>query len=46
MGSIEEIINIPVLLERVNAVIEQGKLNNVMEEIIIHSNVEFNFQDD
>lgn len=46
MDSIEEIINIPVLPERLNTVVEQGKLNNVMAEIIIHSKVEFNFQDD
>ncbi len=44
MSSIEEIINIPVLLARLNAVLEQGKLANVMDEIVTHSKVEFNLQ--
>ena len=46
MSSIEEIINIPVLLERLETALEQGKLGEVMKELIIHSKVEFNFQDD
>jgi hypothetical protein len=44
MNSIEEIINIPVLLAQLNAIHEQGKLAHVMNEIVTHSKMEFNLQ--
>lgn len=45
---IEEIINIPILLERLEQVKGSGKITNVMNEIIAQSKVEFNYaaQDD
>jgi hypothetical protein len=44
MKSIEEIINIPVLTQRLENVITWGMLAEVMEEIVTYSKVEFNFQ--
>ena len=44
MNSIEEIINIPVLTDLLNDAVGQGKLIEVLDEVIIHSKVEFNFQ--
>lgn len=41
---VEEIINIPVLLERFEAVFQDYNLSNVVEEIITQSKVEFNYQ--
>lgn len=45
MESIEEIINIPDLLNIFQNIVEQKRLPNVMKEIIIQSKVEFNYQD-
>jgi hypothetical protein len=45
MSCIEEIINIPMLLERFEGVKSQGYLRNVLDEIILQSKVEFNFDD-
>lgn len=45
MDSIEEIINIPVLLERFEQVINQGRLKWLIEEIARQSKVEFNYTD-
>ena len=42
MASIEEIINIPVLSARLGDAINQGKLVDILNEVIIHSKVEFN----
>jgi hypothetical protein len=42
MSCIEEIINIPVLKERLADAIEHGHLEHVLEEIIRQSKVEFN----
>jgi hypothetical protein len=42
MDSIEEIINIPILLERLKLCIEQGKLSEIIQEIIVQSRIEFN----
>jgi hypothetical protein len=42
MGSIEEIINIPILVERFFDVVEQGNIPVVIDEIVKHSKVEFN----
>ena len=43
MNCIEEVINIPVLNNRFIAVINQGFLKNILDEIIIQSKVEFNY---
>jgi hypothetical protein len=45
MECVEEIINIPMLLERFDAVIKDGKLTDVLNEIVIHSKVEFHYQE-
>ena len=44
MQSIEEVINIPTLMERLQAVINQHHLNKVIEEIVKHSKIEFNLE--
>ena len=43
MACIEEVINIPKLEEYLTAVIENGDLDVVIEEIVRHSRLEFNF---
>lgn len=43
---IEELINIPVLIERFREAVEQGYLNSILKEIITQSKVEFNYQED
>jgi hypothetical protein len=45
LDSIEEIINIPVLLDRLSDVIQQDGLAEVMDEIVTHSKIEFNLQE-
>lgn len=45
MDCIEEIINIPELTYRFDLIVKKGELNNVLEEIIIQSKVEFNLDD-
>ena len=45
MDSIEEIINIPQLILYFNKSIENGFLNHVIEEILLQSRVEFNYQE-
>lgn len=45
INCIEEIINIPILIEHYDSIIKQGKLINVLNEIIIQSKVEFNYTD-
>jgi len=42
LESIEELINIPILLDIFNHTIKIGHLNNILDEIIIQSKVEFN----
>lgn len=42
MGAIEEVINIPILLERFDQIVSRGKVRAVMDEIIRWSRVEFN----
>lgn len=44
MQSIEEVINIPILLERLKTVVAQHNLDDVIAEIVKHSQVEFNLQ--
>jgi hypothetical protein len=43
MDCIEEIINIPTLKERLNSAMEQGHQNQILDEIILQSKVEFNY---
>ena len=45
MASIEEIINIPVLIERFDIAIKQGHLADILGEILRQSKVEFNYDD-
>lgn len=46
MACIEEIINIPVLIARFKTTITEGYLNEILEEIILQSKVEFNYSDE
>ncbi|OHB78604.1 MAG: restriction endonuclease [Planctomycetes bacterium RBG_16_55_9] len=43
---IEEIINVPVLLDRFTEAVEQEHLGDILAEIVKQSKVEFNFDDD
>ena len=43
MNCVEEIINIPILLHYLSKTVQQGKIANVFHEIILQSEVEFNF---
>ncbi len=42
MECVEEVINIPILMDRLQEVINAGDLNEVIEETVRHSKVEFN----
>lgn len=44
MDSVEEVINIPELMKRLDEVLEKGKGKEVIEEIVLQSRVEFNFE--
>lgn len=46
MDCIEEIINIPIILDCLSKVIENGDVSNLLNEIILQSKVEFNYNDD
>ena len=46
MACIEEIINIPMLNLRFNDAVKQGYLNNILDEIVLQSKVEFNYTDE
>ena len=46
MEAVEEIINIPRLLSVFEGVVRTGKLQQVMDEIVLQSRVEFNMEDD
>ncbi|MDL2212764.1 restriction endonuclease [Bacteroides sp. OttesenSCG-928-E20] len=46
MDSIEEIINIPVLISRFEEAIKSGCLTQILDEIVLQSRVEFNNEDD
>ncbi len=46
MKCIEEIINIPILLDRFQKIINQKYLDNVLDEIVRQSKVEFSYDDD
>jgi hypothetical protein len=43
MESIEEVVNIPQLITYLNEVGKMGYLNNILNEILIQSKVEFNY---
>ena len=45
MDCIEEVINIPTLNDRFNDAVKQGYLNKILDEIVIQSKVEFNYED-
>lgn len=46
MNSIDEVINIPMLILYLNEADQNGYLNNVLDEIILQSKVEFNYEED
>lgn len=46
MEAVEEIINIPRLLERMQSVIAAGRIREVMDEIVRQSKFEFQYGDD
>jgi len=46
ISCIEEIINIPILIERYKMAIQSGFLSNILNEIIGQSKVEFNYTDE
>ncbi len=46
MSCIEEIINVNDLMNIFNNINEKGKIQPVINEIIIQSKVEFNYQED
>jgi hypothetical protein len=46
MKCIEEIINVPVLLDRFAETVEQGHLGDILAEIVKQSKVEFSYDDD
>jgi hypothetical protein len=45
MTCIEEVINIPTLKDRFKETIKQGYRSNILDEIVIQSKVEFNYED-
>ncbi len=45
MDCIEEVINIPTLNDRFSDAVKQGYLNKILDEIVIQSKVEFNYED-
>jgi hypothetical protein len=44
MDCIEEVINIPTLTDRFKIAVKQGYLNKILDEIILQSKVEFNYE--
>ena len=45
MDCIEEVINITTLNDRFNDAVKQGYLNKILDEVVIQSKVEFNYED-
>jgi hypothetical protein len=43
---VEEIINVPMLVSQFDAIVSQGKIKPVIEEIILQSRVEFNVEEE
>lgn len=46
MDSVEEVINLPELMKRLDLVLEKGKGKEMIEEIVLQSRVEFNVEDE
>jgi hypothetical protein len=46
MACIEEVINIPILTSHFETAVKQGYLNTILDEIVLQSKVEFNYEDD
>lgn len=46
MEAVEEVINIPILITMFEGLVGNGKLQQIMDEIVLQSRVEFNFDDD
>jgi hypothetical protein len=46
MEAVEEVINIPRLVEVFEGLVRTGKLQQIMDEIVLQSRVEFNVDDD
>ncbi len=46
MSCVEEVINIPTLISRFKETVKQDYLSNVLDEIILQSKVEFNYEDE
>ena len=46
MECIEEIINIPTLQHHFQRIVDSGLISNVLNEIILQSRVEFNYEDE
>ncbi|MDR3266447.1 MAG: restriction endonuclease, partial [Tannerella sp.] len=46
MTCIEEVINIPILVSRFEETLKQGYLNNILDEIVLQSKVEFNYEEE
>jgi hypothetical protein len=46
MECIEEIINVPMLIERFEQSVFKGYLSNILGEIIQQSKLEFNYEDE
>jgi hypothetical protein len=45
MACIEEIINIPILHERFRICVNQGYLSKIIDEIVLQSKLEFNYDE-
>src|SRR5436190_23523664 len=45
MGCIEEVINIPILNKCFNEAVMKKHLNNILDEIVLQSKVEFNYSE-
>ena len=43
MDSIEDVVNIPQLINLLNEAVRMGYLNDILNEILIQSKVEFNY---
>jgi hypothetical protein len=46
MDCAEEIINLAVLQERFRQAMAQGYLRSILDEIVVQSKVEFNYEED
>ncbi len=44
MMSIEEIINLPILLDHLRGISQGGRFSQVIDEIVLQSSVEFNYE--